>query len=380
MAQAKLFLPMEMRGISLKNRVVASPMWQYVGVNGFPTDWHLMHLGRLADGGSGLVLQEATSVERRGCGTVGDLGLWDDKFIPPLARIVSLVRANGAVPGIQLGHAGRKARTKPPFEGKDGLQPGNIADWEAWHPVAPSAIPLTEGGEPPRALSTAEVVEVADAFISAARRARQAGYDLLEIHSAHGYLLHEFLSPTVNRRGDRYGGSFQNRTRLLLEITEGIRSVWDADKPLFVRLSCIDNAGWELDDTVKLARALKGLGVDAIDCSSGGLTGSPLPKGTVPPYGYQVQYSAHVRRDAQIATIAVGLIVHAAHAERILQENSADLIALGRELIYNPSWPMDAAQKLSADPSFSQIPERTAYWLRGRAAAKPDLLPSTFSR
>jgi 2,4-dienoyl-CoA reductase-like NADH-dependent reductase (Old Yellow Enzyme family) len=380
MSETKLFSTLTLRGITLKNRIVASPMWQYSGIEGFPTDWHLMHLGRLADGGAGLVFQEGTTVERRGCGTVGDLGIWDDQYVEPLTRIVALARANGTVPGIQLMHAGRKARTKPPTEGRGPLLRSDaIPDWDNWHPVAPSAIPLKEGMEAPRGLTLSEVGDVIDAFVSATRRARQAGYDVLEIHGAHGYLIHEFLSPLVNQRTDRYGGSFHNRIRFLTELVEGVRAVWDRNKPVLVRLSCIDNAGWEIGDTVALARVLKKLGVDAIDCTSGGLIGSPLPNGAVADYGYQVHYAAQVRREADIATVAVGLIVHAAHAEQILQEGSADLVAIGRELIYNPAWPIDAAQKLGADPSFSQIPERAAFWLRGRAAAKPDLKPSTFS-
>lgn len=381
MTDTKLFSEFRLRDVVLKNRIVASPMWQYAGRDGFPTDWHLMHYGRLADGGAGLVLQEGANVERRGRGTVGDLGLWDDRFIEPLRRIVALVRANGATPGAQIMHCGRKARTKPPTEGRGRLERSDaIPDWDEWRPVAPSAVPLKEEHEPPRALETSEVQDVVAAFVAAAGRADAAGYDVLELHGAHGYLIHQFLSPATNLRTDRYGGSFENRIRFLTETVEGVRGVWPSGKPLFVRLSCIDNVGWTIDDTVALARILKGLGVDLIDCSSGGLAGSPLLEGVTPEYGYQVEYAAHVRREANIATAAVGLIVHADHAERILGADEADLIALGRELIYNPNWPIDAAQKLGADPQFAHTPARTAFWLRGRALSKPDLTPSTFTR
>lgn len=380
MSETKLFSELSLRDVSLKNRIVASPMWQYAGRDGFPTDWHLMHLGRLADGGAGLVFQEGTNVERRGRGTIGDLGLWDDAFIEPLARIVRLIRANGATPAIQLMHCGRKARTKPPAEGRGLLQRSDaIPDWDEWHPIAPSAVPLKEGLEPPRDMSLTDVQDVIAAFVAAAARADRAGYDVAEVHGAHGYLVHQFLSPLTNRRTDRYGGSFENRIRFLTEIVEGVRGVWPAGKPLLVRLSCIDNAGWEMDDTIRLCRILKGLGVNLMDCSTGGLVGSPLPSGAVPAYGYQVDYAAQVHREAAIATSAVGLIVHAEQAERILQEDAADLIMIGRELMYNPNWPLDAAQKLGADPGFDRLPARTGFWLRSRAAAKPDLVPSTFA-
>ncbi len=376
--ETRLFSQFALRDVVFKNRIMAAPMWQYCGEGGFPTDWHLMNLGRLADGGAGLVFQEGTTVERRGCGTVGDIGLWDDKYVPAMERLAAIMRANGAVPGIQLMHAGRKARQKPPTEGRGRLEPnGDMADWDAWQPVSASAVEIKDPLDTPRALTLSEVKDVIDAFVSAAARSRRAGYDVIELHGAHGYLIHQFLSPLTNQRTDRYGGGFENRIRFLTEIVEGVRSVWDDAKPLIVRLSCIDNSGWEIGHTIDLVRILKGLGVDAIDCSAGGLVGSPLPSGAVPDYGYQVEYAAHVRREAPIATIAVGLIVHAQQAEQILADGAADMVALARELIYNPNWPIDAAQKLGA--GFEQAPGRAGFWLAHRAATKPDLVPSTFA-
>jgi 2,4-dienoyl-CoA reductase-like NADH-dependent reductase (Old Yellow Enzyme family) len=378
MAKTRLFSDFGLRDVVLKNRIMVSPMWQYVGERGFPTDWHLMNLGRLADGGAGLVFQEGTTVERRACGTPGDIGIWDEAFIPHYRRIVALIRANGAVPGIQLMHAGRKARTKPPAEGRGALErTADIPDWDDWEVIGPSAIPQSRNATVPRAMTRHDIAVVTDAFVAAATRADSAGYDVLDLHAAHGYLLHQFLSPVSNDRGDAYGGSFDNRVRFAMEVVEGIRSVWPAAKALFVRLSCIDGAGWTMDDTIVLVKRLAAAGVDLIDCSSGGIIGSPLP--ATAGYGYQVELAATVRRETGMPTSAVGLIVHPEHAERILAEGAADLIALGRELIYNPNWPMDAAQKLSDDVGFGVMPRKSGFWLERRAAAVPGLQPSTFA-
>lgn len=377
---AKLFTPMTIRGVTWKNRVMVSPMWQYAGEGGFPTDWHLMNLGRLADGGAGLVFQEGTTVERRGCGTPGDLGMWDDKYVEPLQRLVRLIRSNGGTPAIQLMHTGRKARQKAPWQGRGALErTPDIADWDDWELIAPSAIPAGEGLPMPREMTAADIAAVIQAFGDAARRSRDAGYDVIELHGAHGYLLHQFLSPASNVRGDRYGGSFDNRIRFVEEVVEATRAEWPEDKPLFLRLSCIDNAGWDMADTIALTRRLMPMGVDLIDCSSGGLTGSPLPAGQVASYGYQVPYAAELKRETGVATAAVGLIVHAEQAERILEQGEADMVAIGRELIYNPNWPIDAAQKLGVDPSFAVTQRRTGFWLDRRAATVPGLKPSTYA-
>ena len=372
-----LFSPLTIRGVTWKNRVMVSPMWQYCGSGGYPTDWHLMNLGRFADGGAGLVFQEGTVVERRGCGTLGDLGIWDDAYIAPLARIVALIAANGAVPAIQLMHAGRKARQKSPADGRGPIErTPEIRDWDAWELIGPSALPAEDGFPPAREMTVGDIATVVQAFVDGARRAEAAGYQVIELHGAHGYLLHQFLSPWSNRRNDRYGGSFENRVRFVEEIVEGVRSVWPARKPLFLRLSCEDGAGWEMSDTIALTRRLMPLGLDLVDCSSGGMVG--VPGGVAIGYGYQVRYAAALRREAGVLTAAVGLIVHAKHAEAILAAGDADMIAIGREMIFNPNWAIDAAQKLGADPRFTGLTRRTGFWLDRRATSVPHLVPSTF--
>jgi 2,4-dienoyl-CoA reductase-like NADH-dependent reductase (Old Yellow Enzyme family) len=379
MTNSLLFSELTLRDVRIKNRIIASPMWQYKGESGYPTDWHVMNLGRLADGGAGLVFQEGTSVERRGCGTMGDLGLWDDAFVAPLQRIVSIIRDNGAVPGIQLMHCGRKARQRFPWEGRGALdRPANVQDWDEWDVIGPSAIPQAEGYQVPRPMSLTDVQDVTNAWITAAERASRIGYDVMEIHAAHGYLLHQFLSEASNVRTDRYGGSFENRIRLLVEVCEGIRSVWPQDKPLFVRLSCVDESGWAIGDSVALTKVLMQAGVDVIDCTTGGIGGgSPLDFRT-PDYGYQVEFAAHIRRETGIRTAAVGLIVHADQAERILAIGEADLVAIARELMHNPNWPIDAAQKLGIDIPFSAASPKLGFWLHKRAASIPGFTPSTF--
>ncbi|MEJ1968404.1 MAG: NADH:flavin oxidoreductase/NADH oxidase [Rhizomicrobium sp.] len=272
MIPSNLFSHYQLRGVQLKNRIMVSPMWQYVGEQGNPTDWHLMNLGRLAEGGAGLVFQEGTTIERRGCGTLGDLGIWDELFVPGLTRLASTIRSNGAVPGVQLMHAGRKARQKPPFEGRGPLERSpKITDWDEWDVIAPSAIAVSEHAPVPREMQGADIVAVQQAWVAAARRAAQAGYDVLNIHGAHGYLVHQFPSEISNRRTDSYGGSFNNRVRFLIEAVEGIRTVWPDAKPLMLRLSVVDH-GWPIEESVRLVNELKLAGVDMIDCSSGGLT------------------------------------------------------------------------------------------------------------
>jgi 2,4-dienoyl-CoA reductase-like NADH-dependent reductase (Old Yellow Enzyme family) len=379
MKDTVLFSDLTLRGVRLKNRIVASPTWQYMGERGYPSDWHLMNLGRLADGGAGLIFQEGTNVERRGCGTLGDLGLWDESFVEPLVRLVSAIRDCGAVPGIQLMHAGRKARQRRPWEGRGALErTPDIQDWDEWEVIGPSAVPQAEGYPIPRPMSLGDIQDVTNAWIAAAERAARIGYEVLEIHAAHGYLLHQFLSPASNVRKDRYGGSFENRIRLLVEIAEGIRAVWPMSRPLFVRLSCVDEAGWTIEDSIALTKVLSELGVDVIDCTTGGITGSPL-QGRVLDYGYQVEFAAHIRRATGIRTTAVGLIVHADHAERILANGEADLVALARELMHNPNWPLDAAQKLGIDRPFSAASAKLGFWLQKRAASMPSFTPSTFA-
>lgn len=333
---ALLFEPYTIRGLRLKNRVAMSPMCQYSAeTDGLATDWHLVHLGARAAGGAGLIIVEATAVEPRGRISRNDLGLWDDGQIGPLARIVEFAHGQGTHIGIQLAHAGRKAWS--PTRGFGGLQAA----------VAPSALPYAPDWHVPDALDAAGIEQVVAAFGAAARRALAAGFDLIEIHAAHGYLLCEFLSPLANRREDEYGGSADNRFRLLARVVAAVRREWPADRPLLARLSAHEYApgGLTPDDHVDFARRLAALGVDLVDCSSGGTVPADIPLGP----GYQVPYAAQIRRDAGVPTGAVGLITEPEHAERILAEGSADLVLLGRELLRNPTWPLSAAAALGAD-------------------------------
>ncbi len=336
----RLFSPLSLRGVTFPNRIAVSPMCQYSAVDGFANDWHLVHLGGLAQGGAGLVLSEATSVTPEGRISAEDLGLWDDAQISPLARITAFIRSQGAVPGVQLAHAGRKAGSGAPWKG------GNVPP-ATWPSVGPSPLPFDEGWPAPAALDEAGLKRVVSAFASAAARALEAGFQVAEIHAAHGYLLHQFLSPLANHRGDAYGGSLENRSRLLREVVEAVRGVWPANLPLLVRLSCTDwiPDGWDADGSVELARMLRPLGVDLVDCSSGGMA----PRAAIPVGpGYQVDFAARIRREAGIPTGAVGLITGPAQAEEILAKGEADLVLLGRELLRDPRWPLRAAHKLGA--------------------------------
>ncbi len=381
MAQPLLFTPLTIRGVTMKNRIVVAPMHQYSADQGFATDWHLMNAGKYAAGGAGFVMMESTKVARNGCGTVGDTGLWDDKFVASFKRCADFIRQHGAISGIQLGHSGRKARLSRPWEGGKpltGREP-EVYDWEGWELVAPSAVPHTEKSPTPRALSHNEVRDMVGKWGDAAARADAAGFEILEIHAAHGYLVHQFLSPASNKRTDEYGGSELNRMRFAVEVAEAVREKWPAHKPLFMRFSCEDDAGWDLDQSVRLAALVKAKGVDVIDCSSGGtLAYSPMDGVRSKQYGYQVPYAERIRREADVMTMAVGHIVHADQAEAILQGGRADLVALAREIMYNPNWPMDAAQKLGADPDFKMVPQPLAYWLSKRAKSGFEGKPSTY--
>ena len=379
MSGTLLFSPLQIRDIALRNRIVVPPMHQYSAAKGFPTDWHLMNAGNFAAGGAGLVVVESTKVERRGCGTVGDLGIWDDAFVEPLKRIVKFIQQQNAVAGIQLGHSGRKARARRPWEGDGPLQrTDEIDDWDAWTPVAPSALAHSERWPVPKALERGEVKGLVQAWGNGARRAHEAGFDVLELHGAHGYLVHQFLSERSNQRSDEYGGSESNRMRFITEIAEAVRTHWPDDKPLFVRLSVEDSAGWGGEQSARLAKILKTKGVDVIDCSSGGITEQAPILPTEIKYNYQVPLSEYVRRHADIMTMAVGLIIHGDQAEQILQGGQADLIAVGREILNNPNWPMDAALKLGIEGPFRNVPPQFGYWLGTRAKRGFGTQPSTF--
>lgn len=338
---AHLFESFRLRSMTLRNRIGMSPMCQYSAEEGLATDWHLVHLGARAAGGAGLVLVEATAVEARGRISPYDLGLWQAAQIEPLARITRFVRGQGAVPGIQLAHAGRKAGTARPWEGGQPLHD----EHGGWTPVGPSALPFGEGYRTPVELSLADIEGLIESFRAAAIRAHEAGFGWLELHGAHGYLIHSFLSPLSNRRNDTYGGSFANRTRFARETARAVRAVWPEELPLAMRLSCTDwiEGGWSLEESVELARLLAGEGVDLIDCSSGGAApGARIPAGA----GYQVPFAEAIRRQAGIATAAVGLITAPAQADEIVRNGRADLVLLGRELLRDPAWPLYAARAL----------------------------------
>jgi len=374
------FQPFRLREMELANRFVMSPMDQYSAVDGLPTDWHLVHYGSRALGGAGLMFTEMVCVSPEGRITKGCPGLYTDAQEAAWKRIVDFVRAHAPTKvALQLGHSGRKARASRPWEGDRPLtRTSDIDDWDEWTPVAPSAIPHSEKWPVPRALERNEVKDLVQAWGRAARRAHQAGFEVLELHGAHGYLMHEFLSERSNQRSDEYGGSEQNRMRFAIEVTEAVRAHWPDEKPLFVRLSVEDNAGWGPEQSVRLARILKAKGVDVIDCSSGGITDVAPILGKEIKYSYQVPLSEYVRRHADIMTMAVGLIIHGDQAEDILRAGQADLIAVGREILNNPNWPMDAALKLGVEGPFRNVPPQFGYWLGTRAKRGFGTQPSTW--
>ncbi len=346
--EAHLFSPLTVRGITFRNRILVSPMCQYSSEDGFADDWHLVHLGSRAVGGAALVITEAISVEARGCISPEDLGIWKDEHIPMLARINAFIKSQGAVPGAQLAHAGRKASTARPWDGGKPIPPTAP---NGWTPVGPSALPFSTGYTTPHALSKAEIAEVVVSFEAATKRAVEAGFEVIELHAAHGYLLHQFLSPVSNQREDEYGGSQENRFRLVIEVAEAIRQVWPAEFPLIVRLSATDwlhdePESWKLSDTVALAKVLRQHGVDMIDVSSGG--NSPNQKIILGP-GYQVPFAEELRRESGIMTAAVGMITEAQQADIIVRSGQADMIALARELLRDPYWPLHAAKILGQD-------------------------------
>jgi 2,4-dienoyl-CoA reductase-like NADH-dependent reductase (Old Yellow Enzyme family) len=337
-----LFDPLAIRDITIPNRVFVSPMCEYSSTDGFASDWHFVHLGSRAVGGAGLVLTEATAVAANGRISPQDLGIWKDDHMDPLARIVRFIHEQGAVAGMQLAHAGRKASTYRPWDGS-GTIPESAGGWK--NVVAPSALPFAENYPMPQALSLDGIKEVTAAFATAARRAWEAGFRVVEIHAAHGYLIHEFLSPLSNQRSDSYGGSFGNRTRLLREIMAAVRAIWPEQAPLFVRISSTDwiEGGWDIQQSVELARELKKLGTDLIDCSSGGNAAqAKIPVGP----GYQTQFAEQIRREAGILTGAVGMITSPVQAEHILSTGQADAVIIARELLRDPYFPLRAAREL----------------------------------
>jgi 2,4-dienoyl-CoA reductase-like NADH-dependent reductase (Old Yellow Enzyme family) len=339
----ELFSPLTIRGTTLRNRIAVSPMCEYSCDDGFANDWHLVHLGSRAVGGAGLVFTEATAVEPRGRISPADLGIWKGEHIANLSRIARFIREQGAVPGIQIAHAGRKASTRVPWEG-GAVIPESEGGWQT---VAPSPIPFRPDEPAPRELTVPDIHALVEAFAAAAKRAFAAGFEIVEIHGAHGYLINEFLSPLSNHRTDQYGGGFDGRTRFALEVADAVRHVWPDTLPVFMRISSIDWTpdGWQIEDSVQLARRLRVAGVDLIDCSSGGVV--PYAKVEVGP-AYQTPFAARIRTDAGILTGAVGMITEAHQADQIIRDGRADIVLLAREFLRDPYWPLHAAKALGA--------------------------------
>ena len=372
MSNSLLFSPIGLRSVHLRNRVVISPMCQYSARDGIPDDWHFAHLAQFAMGGAGLIFTEASAVLPEGRITHGDTGMWSGEQAEGWTRIVQFLHNQGAKAGIQLAHAGRKAGMQRPWHGNAAPDETDHARGEEpWRVVSASSEPLIDGWLVPEALEIGEIAHIIQAFADAAVRADHAGFDAAEVHGAHGYLLHQFLSPLSNKRSDEYGGSFENRIRFAVETARAIRNVWPDHKPLFFRTSCVDGiqGGWEIEDTVALVRILKSEGVDVADCSSGGHS----PKGATNANpkrgpGFQVEFADQVRHQANILTQAVGLILDGPQAEEILISGAADLIAIGREALQDPFWPLHQRCAMDPDDNYGDWPVQYQWWLRRRAA------------
>jgi 2,4-dienoyl-CoA reductase-like NADH-dependent reductase (Old Yellow Enzyme family) len=373
-----LFTPIKLRSVVARNRIVSSPMCQYVSDDGGPGEWQLVNFGRFAMSGTAIVFGEETAVEPRGRKTHHCAGLYKDSHIRDYGRINDFIRSLGSVPAIQLGHCGRRGSAHGPLQDRAKLTEEDARHgMKPWQPLAPSPIPEKAGGPVPRAMDTDDIAQSLADWKEATQRAIDAGYDIIEIHGAHGYLIHQFLSPVSNKRSDQYGGSLDNRMRYALEVTEAVRAVMPVDKPLFFRTSAVEGAGgeWGIEDTIALSRALKERGVDVIDCSSGGIGGDgPLPAVPRVP-GYQVGYAREVKQHAGITTMAVGMISEPKHAEAILREGQADLIALARELMDNPNWPLHAARVLGYHEPLDLVHVREAQRLRLREQHRREYHP-----
>ncbi len=369
MTQPLLFTPIKLAGLTARNRIVVSPMCQYSSEEGGPSDWHLVHLGKFALGGAAVVFCEETAVEMRARKTYGCAGIYSDKHVPMYRRISEFINKNNSIAAMQIGHSGRKASCGAPWTNFKPLTEDDAKTGHSpWRGISPSAVPHRDDAQVPHELSVDDIKEVIASWREAALRTLNAGFEMLEIHGAHGYLIHQFLSPLANQRTDAYGGDLQGRMRFALELTEAVRAVWPKGKPLWFRVSAVDgdNGAWALDDTVALVRELKARGVDGVSCSSGGING-PLNYAIVPRQaGFQVPYAERVRRDTGITTCAVGLITEPEHAEDILQRGQADLIAMAREFMYNPNWPVHAAKKLGVSEYLDMLPTEYAWWLKRR--------------
>lgn len=366
-----LFQPLTLRGVTLKNRIAVSPMSQYRAKNGYANAWHLVHLGRFAIGGAGLVFAEATAVEDRGRRTHGDLGLWEDGQIEALRPVTEFIAAENAVPGIQLGHAGRKASERRPWHGETPVDAEDEAERgeTPWQAIAPSDLAYADGWPTPAEMSEADIDGVIRAFGNAARRAAEAGFKVIEVYAGHGFLVHQFLSPIANRRTDKWGGDAAGRRRFAVEVARSIRANWPDDLPLSFRLSATDwvDGGIEVEDTVETARALAAEGVDMIDCTTGGIGGRDRPQRMKLEQGFQVPFAERVRRDAGVPTMAVGFLWDPAVCEAAITDGRADMIALARELLDDPNWPLHAAAELGADEAHAMWPPESGWWLMKRA-------------
>ncbi len=374
MSKPLLFSPLTIRDVTLPNRVVISPMATYSAVEGLANDWHLGHYARLALGGPASVMVEATAVTDQGRITNGDVGLWSSAHIAPLKRIAAFMKSQRVTPSIQLAHGGRKSSMQRPWHGNGALTPADIARGDrVWEIVGPTAEPIDQGYLTPHALSAAEMRTLADDWGAAAGRAIEAGFEIVEIHNAHGYLVHQFLSPISNTRNDAYGGDFEGRTRFPLMIAEAVRAAVPKGTPVFLRVSAVDgiDGGWSMDDTVAYAKALRERGIDLVDCSSGGLKGPATVARIKRTWGFQVPFAERVKKEAGVMSMAVGLILDPHHAEDILQKGQADLIAIGREALVNPSWPQMAEIALGRPPAeaMTDWPVPYGWWLKHRETA-----------
>ena len=373
MTRSQLFSPLDIRGVTVRNRIVASPMCQYSATDGLAGDWHLVNLAKFAIGGAGLVFCEAACVEPAGRLTHGCVGFWNDDLMAPWPRITDFIKAHGAVAGAQIAHAGRKASTQRPWEGAAPLGDAEAARGESsWQTVASSAEGAGDGWHLPHALEPAEIATIVDKFAAAARRAIDAGFEVIEVHGAHGYLIHSFLSPLANHRNDEWGGNLEDRMRFALAVAEAVRGAMPDEAPLFFRISAVDGGdgvGWTLDDSVILAKELKARGVDVVDCSSGSINMDRMPAARLPRGpAFPVPFAERVRADADVATMAVGLITEPEQAEAIVHGGQADLVALARELMSDPNWPAHAAIALGAEDAYRTWPDQIGWWLESRDA------------
>ncbi|MCR9213727.1 MAG: NADH:flavin oxidoreductase/NADH oxidase [Proteobacteria bacterium] len=365
-----MFDALEVRGVSFKNRIAVSPMSQYRAKDGLANDWHLVHLGRFALGGAGLVFAEATAVEEAGRRTHGDLGLWEDRQIEPLLPVTKFIAAEGAIPGIQLGHAGRKASERRPWHGETPVDELDIHERNEapWTAMAPSSIPYADGWPAPIEMSETDIETTLLAFKSAARRSKEAGFKVIEIYAAHGFLVHQFLSSISNQRTDKWGGNAERRRRFAVEVARAVRSDWPEEYPLIFRLSATDwlEGGLEVEEVIETARVLAAEGVDMIDCSSGGIGGRERPRRMKIEQGFQVPFAARIRKEARIATMAVGFLWDATACQAVIENGHADMIAMARELLDDPNWPLHAAALLGEDTDYAMWHEEFGYWLDKR--------------